>query len=434
MGGGFRGAAWQRHGGRRGVSVAGFVVTLAVLLLLLFVVLEFVNRWTRIPAPAAPSTAIRTSLDLAVRTLSRDLGRAASGPFPAIAAIRPVENNTPQGHVFNGPVGQVTEIRPGTDQIGLRGMLGSPVLPLEPSDRATGRPFPLPPGDAGGGATTSPSFVGLKIYGDVERANGGGHAAASLSQVPALLKARPLSAARKRFFVVGGGASRSAVARIVSFRDRTSSGPEGCAPQPDGCHLALVLDFSDPDAIRLNPSGAPEVVRELGPLTWGGIFDDIVFFVAQGPKGRPPDYFMVNDPPSLAHPRPFLAAAENVGGGRWEVVRIADDVENLQAAYEIAKGGAGEWRADRPGASPLLPAELSEPGTELLAVRLAVVAKGTERRHRPVSSELLEEILPFDAPRPDLYFAPVGWSRSSWNRVDFERETRFLLVRLGKSR
>jgi len=74
----------QQGDGRRGVSTVGFLVTLAVLLLFLLVVLEFVNRWTRIAAPPAPGPAVRISLDLAVRTLSRDLGRAASGPFPAI--------------------------------------------------------------------------------------------------------------------------------------------------------------------------------------------------------------------------------------------------------------------------------------------------------------------------------------------------------------
>ncbi|MGE5346059.1 MAG: hypothetical protein ACM3JH_08900 [Acidithiobacillales bacterium] len=432
---GVRAAAREKGNRRRGVSVAGFLATLAVLLLLLVVVLEFVNRWTRIPEAGPPNPATRTSLELAVRALTRDLGAAASGLLPPVEAIRPVSDNTPPGRAFSGPVGQMTEIRPGTDQVGLRGILRSPPLSLEPSDRATGRPFPLTPSDARNAANASPPLWWLKVYAERRGGpKGGGGPGPAVSQVAALLRARPLPGRRKRFFVAVGDASRHAVARIVSFRDRTSSGAEGCAPPPDGCHLELVLDFADPDAVRLNPGGAPDAVRGLGPLALGGLLDDLVYFVAQGPKGRPPEYFIVNDPLSLRYPRPYLAVAENVGNDRWEVVRVADDVENLQAAYEVSKGGAKEWRADRPGASPLAPEELSEAGTDLLAVRLAVVAKGTERRRGAVPSDLLEEILPFDAPRPDRTFSPVGWAENPWARVNFDRETRFLLVRLEKSR
>lgn len=434
MGAGVRAAAQGTGDGRRGVSAVGFLVTLAVLLLFLLVVLEFVNRWTRIAAPAPPGPAVRISLDLAVRTLSRDLGRAASGPFPAIAAIRPVSNNTPPGHSFVGLVGQVTEIRPGTDEIGLRGILRTPPLPLEPSDRATGQPFPLPAGDPLAGMPTGSPLSRLKIYASGrDGSKDGSKSESGLSQVEALLKSRPLSGTRKRFFVVGREAGRYAVGRVVSFRDRTASSPEGCTRPPDGCHIELTFDFSDPDAVRLSPREAPDAVQRVGPVAWGGLFDDMVYFVAMGPKGRPPDYFMVNDPPSLAYPRPYLAVAENVGSDRWEVVRIADDVENLQAAYAISAGHAEEWRADRPGARPLLPAETSEPGVELRAVRIAVVAKGTERHAAKTPADIPEEILPFDAPRPDRFFSPIGWAGSLRSRVDFDRETRFLSIRLGRA-
>jgi hypothetical protein len=435
MGAGLHGAAGERSDGRSGVSVAGFLVTLAVLVLLLFVVLEFVNRWTRIPAPAPAGPAIRTALDVAVRTLSRDLGTAASGPLLPIEAIRTVSDNTPPGHVFNGTAGQVTEIRSGTDQIGLRGILRSPPLALEPTDRVTGRPFPLRADEAVDRSNAPPALCQIKVYASGRAGTKGGRAAGpALSQVAGLLKARPLSTKRKRFFVTGGDPGRFAVARIASVHDRTASAGEGCAPPPDGCHLELILDFADPDAVRLNFRGDPNAVRELGPLSWGGLLDDLVYFVAQGPKGRPPDYFAVNDPLSLAYPRPFLAVGENVGGGRWEVSRVADDVENLQAAYAIAANGAEVWRADRPGADPIRPADLMKAGAELLAVRLAIVAKGTERRPARLSAEIAEEILPFNAPRPDRFFAPLGWTGSVRNRVDFDRETRFISVRFETRR
>jgi hypothetical protein len=428
---GVRAAAREESDRRRGVSGLGFLLTVAVLLLLLLAVLEFVNRWTRIPAPAPSASTLKTTLDVAVRTLTRDLGAAASGVLPPAEAVRPVADNTLPGRTFTGPVGQVTAIRAGTDQIGLRGILRTPVLPLEASDRGTGRPFQ----PVAGGVDGLPGPGLLKVYaGGNAGTTGGGATGDGLSQVTAMLTARPPSVSSKRYFLAGGSGGQYAVARIVSVRDRTASGPDGCAPQPDGCHLELTLDFADPDAVRLNPRRAAVLPSALGPLSWGGLFDDLVYFVAEGPKGRPPDYFIVNDPPSLAHPCPYLAVAANVGAGRCEVLRVADDVENLQAAYAVGKGGAEDWLADRPGARPLRTEELTEPGAELLAVGIALVAKGTQRRRGSSAGDILEEILPFDAPRPDRTFSPVGWAESRRARVDFDRETRFLSVRFGKPR
>ncbi|HUM02342.1 MAG TPA: hypothetical protein VL084_08650 [Thermoanaerobaculia bacterium] len=413
------GAGIRGGGERRGVSLPAFLATLVVLLLFLLVALEFVNRWTRIPAPEAPSPALRMTLDLAVRTLTRDLGAAASGRLPAIEAIRPVTDNTPAWRAFTGTVGQTTEIRGGTDQIGLRGILRTSPLLLEPSERTTGRP----------------AATRVKVYEGApggSRGRGGGES--GFAEAAAILRSRSLAGARKRFFVAGDPAGGYAVARLVAFADRTAASKEGCPPAPDGCHLELTLDFTDPDAVRMNPREAAEASRGLGPLSWGGLFDDIVYFVARGPKGRPPDYFVVNDPLSLAYPRPFLAVAENVGGDRWDVARVADEIENLQAAWAVGRHGEPEeWRADRPEARPLLPSELSVPGLELRAVRIALVAKGTERTYTGNPAEALEPFLPFNAPRGDVSLAPLGWTPSPRTRVGFSRETRYLLVRARSS-
>jgi hypothetical protein len=422
-------------GGRRGVSLPAFLATLVVLLLFLLVALEFVNRWTRIPAPAAPSPALRMTLDLAVRTLTRDLGAAASGRLPALEAIRPVADNTPAWRAFTGAVGQTTEIRGGTDQIGLRGILRTTQLVLEPSDRATGRPFSSPGKDAPGEILTRPASARVKVYeGGPGGSRGRGGGEASFAEAAAILRSRSLAGARKWFFVAGDPAGRYAVGRLVTFADRTAASKEGCPPAPDGCHLELTLDFTDPDAVRMNPQQSAEAPRHLGPLSWGGLFDDIVYFVARGPKGRPPDYYVVNDPLSLAFPRPFLAVAENVGSDRWDVARVADDIENLQAAWAVAgRGEPEEWRADRPEARPLLPSELSAPSAELRAVRIALVAKGSERTYTGNPQETLEEFFPFNAPRGDGNLAPLGWTPNPRTRVGFTRETRYLLVRARSS-
>ena len=408
-----------------------FLATLLILLLFLLIALEFVNRWTRIPAPVAPSPSVRLTLDLAVRTLTRDLGAAASGRFPALVAIRPVSDNTPARRVFTGPVGQETEIRAGTDQLGLRGILRTPPLHLDRADRATGRLFSSPERGAPGELQVRPATARLKLY---ERSAGGprrgGSGESGFAEVAAILRSRPLGGARKRYFVAGDEEGRFAVGRIVAFGERTASSKEGCSPAPDGCHIELTLDFSDPDSVRLNPAGSADAPGRVGTLSWGGLFDDLVYFVALGPKGRPPDFYVVNDPPSLTYPRPYLAVAENVGSDRWDVARIADDIENLQAAWAIAaRGGTEEWKADRPDAGPFLPAESSTAGTELKAVRIALVAKGRERVYPAGPEEALEEFLPFNAPRSGGDLAPIGWGPNPKTRVGFARETRYLSIR-----
>lgn len=405
-------------GRRRGVSFPAFLVTLGVLLLLLFVALEFVNRWTRIPAPMPPGPAVKTALDLAVRALTKDAGAAASGRLLPREAFRPALENAAPGERFAGRFELVTEVRPGTDALEVRGILRSSPLPLGPASGAHDE------------IQSRPSQVRLRLLaGDPSRAPSGEvEPAASLS----LLRARLADRGRKSFFAAGDAANRFGVGRIAGSLDRTPSAPGGCAPPPDGCHFELTLDFADEDAVRLDPRGSAGVLREIGPLVWGGLFDDVVFFIARGPLGRPPDYFVVNDPASLAYPRPYLAAAENIGGGRWEVARVADDIENLQVAWRIGTGTESEWRADSPGARPFSRDGLA-PESRLLALRIAVVAKGTERRPGGARLDLPEDILPFDAPRPHGDLAPLGWAPGPRASVGFERETRTLSIPFEKS-
>jgi hypothetical protein len=414
--------------GRLGVSIAGFLVTLAVLLLFLFVVLEFVDRWTRIPAPAPLPSGLRTSLDNAARALTRDLETAASGRLPATEAIRPVGNNTPPGEAFFDFRGETFVVRPGTDRLGLRGVLRSPVLFLEPTDRATGRPSSASPEAGGSGAIQEqPATARVKIYAEsLAPARGDPNLAAVLAR----LGSRPLVGPRKRFFVAGSGAGTWAAARVLSFVDRTTGAPGGCPPAPDGCHIEVALDFTDADAIRMNPKEDPDAFRRLGALSWGGLLDDVAYFVAQGARGTPPDYFSVNDPPSLGFPHPFLAMAESVGSDRWDVVRVAEDIENLQVAWEIAAPTGDEWRADRPGASPLLLSEFARGAFRLLAVRIALVAKAAQRRFAPKGAQTTEEALPFDSPPPSRDTAPAGWAANPREKIAFDRETRYLMIRL----
>jgi hypothetical protein len=425
------GAAASRGAeGRRGVSFAAFLVTLGVLLLLLVLALQFVNRWTRIPAPAPAGPAVRTALDLALRALSKDAGAAASGRLSPREAFLPVLDNAPAGARFEGRAELSTEVRPGTDALGLRGILRSPSVALGASPGAAGRLVPAP--DGADEIRSQPSRARLRLRLARAPEAPGSAGAPDAEEAAALLRSRLAARGRKTFFVLGDAVNRYAVSAVAGSVDRTAKAPLGCAPPPDGCHLELTLDFTDTDAVRLAPGGAADAALGLGPVTWGGLFDDVVYFVARGPLGRPPDYFVVSDPASLTYPRPYLAAAENIGGGRWEVTRVADDVENLHVAWQVGSPGEAEWRADRPGA-PLYAPDRPGQGARLLAVRIAAVAKGTERLAVRSSAELSGDILPFDAPRPRGDAAPIGWSGKPYASVGFERETRYLAVPFAKA-
>src|ERR1035441_5534964 len=111
-------------------------------------------------------------------------------------------------------------------------------------------------------------------------------------------------------------------------RDASSVDLRASAPRQDGDHaeelpsvierspsrisaraLDLVLDFTDREAIGLNPRGEANAALALGELVSGGLLDDLVWFVAQGAEGRPPDYVVTSDPDSMRFPHPYLAVA-----------------------------------------------------------------------------------------------------------------------------
>jgi len=231
----------------------------------------------------------------------------------------------------------------------------------------------------------------------------------------------------KRFFLVEDVEGRWAVARVL----------EVDAGKPAAnASIRLRLDFTDPDAISFNGRGGPEAALRLSALVAGGLFDEVLYFVARGEPGKEPDYRTVEDPVSLAYPHPFLAAAEAVGDGRYDVARIADEVENLQAAFGLAPGpgaAAGlDWRADRRGTPAASGGDFIDAAGRpvLRAVRIAVVVKGVTRSFGPSARMAPEpDVLPLNAPAaaPNAP-APIGWALQPMQRVNFERALEILTL------
>ncbi len=387
-----------------GFSLAELLLTLLVLGLVAWAVLRLVDRRTRVAAPEAPVSGIGAVLDTSLRALVRDVQAAGRGGLAAGEAIRPVEDNTTSAgrYLYRTPLAGVVVVRNGTDQLGLRGVIRTPLVALEARDGASG-----------------------ELLSERVRA----HPEAAAIRLPAgkdigTIRARLSEAAppRKAFFLLRDAAGHWAVARVASAPDGPAGGP-----------LDLVLDFTDPDARALNRGADAGAAARLGDVSAGGVFDDLVWFVAQGEEGRPPDYVMTSDPQSLVFPHPYLAVAEGVGGDRWEVRRAGEDVENLQIAWGFpGPSGALEWRGDVPDSSAPLAGELADAlgRPRLRALKIALSAKSPHRIPRSAGAPPPEAPRLFNAPPPGRIpgAAPAGWDPVPQRRVGFDRESREAVV------
>jgi hypothetical protein len=388
-----------------GFSLAELLLTLALLALAVWVVLRIVDRGTRIRDAAPPMTGPDVVLDAAFRMVRKDVHAAGTGGLTARDAFRPVADNTPAAGraAYRSVRGGTVAVRPGTDQLGLRGVIRSPLVPLEPrvpgtdepvSTRMRARPDAVPVRAPAGAGTAA--------------------ARAHLAEV---------SASGKAFFLVGDAAGRWAVARVASS-----------APGPGEGPLDLVLDFTDPDARALNGDGGPDACARLGDAASGGVFDDLVWFVAEGPEGVPPDYVRGSDPDSLRHPHPYLAAGVAAGNDLWEIREAGEDVEDLQVAWGFAGATPGlEWRGDAPKSAAPGPDDLADlPGRPRLeALRIALVARSPLRLPRSSGSPAPEFTVPLNGPAPGSLSggAPIGWDAVPRRRIRFDREVREELVR-----
>jgi hypothetical protein len=199
--------------------------------------------------------------------------------------------------------------------------------------------------------------------------------------------------------------------------------------------MDVALDFTDADARARNRDGRPASESGLGEITSGGVLDDLVWFVAQGPEGHPPDFERGSDPESMHYPHPTLAFGVAAGDGRWDVHEAGGDIEDLQVAWGLAgPGGALEWRAASPGsvapgASELVDA-LGRP--RLRSLRLALVARAGPRLPRSEGGPPPEFDVPLNGPAPGTgaFAGPIGWDRLPRRRIRFDREVREELVAL----
>jgi hypothetical protein len=387
-------------------------LTLLLVGVVVAVAVRLIDLRTKLLVVEKDAPGLGGVMEVAVRSVSRDLEGAFRGGVPLPEAIRPIEDNTSaEGVTFYRDAGGAVAVRTGTDQLRLRGVIRSSRLAVEPRREPDGASVP-------DRILKDPSSVALRAGPPPEDRDG----TKSLQSVIEHL-GDPARRSR-RFFFVADSAGRYAVALVKSWS------PSPAPPRT----LDFLLDFTDPDAVSLSPGGEAGAARALSEAVTGGLLDDLVWFVAQGPAGRPPDYDAASDPPSMRFPHPYLAVAAFAGGGRWEVSRVGEDVEELQVAWGLA--GAGDaltWRGDVAGSPAPRANELVDPaGKPLLrALRVAMTAKAEHRYVRGDGPQPPVDFVPLlNAPAPDSLrgVGPVGWSSDESRRIPFERTTREVVI------
>jgi hypothetical protein len=375
----------------RGFSLRELGLTLLLLAVVIVAAVRLIDLRTKLLVVEKDATGLGSVLEAAARALSRDVMEAGRGGVPPGEAVRPVADNTNAegGASFTDVSGGSVVVRAGTDQLGLRGVMRTPLLAVRLSRGA---------GAGGGGESRADrirvdaSSVWLRA-GPLSASEGPGRADEPRAVAERLGAA---TARAKRFFLVADREGRSAVALVREWNRSLEA----------GAALEIRLDFTDREAARLNPRGETDAARALGDPVTGGLLDDIVWFVARGPAGRFPDYNAMNDPPSMTFPHPFLAVAEFAGNGRWEIAHLGEDVEEFQVAW-----GLGATRT----------------------LKFALTAKAEHRFARGDGPPPPLEFPPLlNAPAPGAVpgAGPVGWDPDETRRIPFERASKEFVLTL----
>jgi hypothetical protein len=397
----------------RGFSLWELGLTLILVAVVIVAAVRLIDLRTKLLVVEKDAPGPGGALETAVRSVSRDLEGAFRGGVALPEAIRPVEDNAGAHEESRccDAAGVPVAVRPGTDQLRLRGVIRSSRLAVEPRREKDGASVP-------DRILRNASSVSLRAGPPREDRDG----AKKLQSV--IERLGDPSLASKRFFLVADSAGRYAVALVDAWNP---------APAPARA-LEFLLDFTDPDAVSLNPDGEAGAARALGEVVTGGLLDDLVWFVARGKEGRPPDYDAASDPPSMRFPHPYLAVAAFAGEGRWEITRMAEDVEELQVAWGLAgAGGALAWRGDVAGSPAPRAKDLVDPaGKPLLgALKVVLTAKAERRYVRGDGPQPPLDFAPLlNAPAPDSLrgVGPVGWSSDESRRIPFERTTREVVI------
>ncbi|HEY5278001.1 MAG TPA: hypothetical protein VIK38_15950, partial [Coriobacteriia bacterium] len=224
----------------RGFSLRELGLTLLLLAVVIVAAVRLIDLRTKLLVVEKDATGLGSVLEAAARALSRDVMEAGRGGVPPGEAVRPVADNTNAegGASYPDLSGNPVVVRAGTDQLGLRGVMRTPLLAVRLS-RGAG-------GDGGGESVrdrirADASSVWLRA-GPLSASEGPGRADEPRAVAERLGAA---TARAKRFFLVADREGRSAVALVREWN----------RPLEAGAALEIRLDFTDREAARLSPRG-----------------------------------------------------------------------------------------------------------------------------------------------------------------------------------
>jgi len=390
-------------------------LTLLLVGVVIAIAVRMIDLRTKLLVVEKDVPGLGSVLEAAARALSRDVMEAGRGGVLPGEAVRLLADNTSaeDGAGYTDGSGAPVAVRAGTDQIGLRGVIRTPLLGVRLMNGAEGGAR-IP-------ADTSSVWLRAGPLSGVGEASGADEVRAVAEGLGAATRRA------KRFFLMADREGRSAVALVREWKRSRGAGSA----------LEIRLDFTDREAGRLNPHGETDAARAVGDPVMGGLLDDIVWFVARGPAGRFPDYDAVNDPPSMKFPHPFLAVAEFAGNGRWEIARLGEDVEEFQVAWGLgAPGEAPTWRGGAAGSPAPEARELKDPDgrSRLSALKFAWTAKAERRfarRDGPPPPLEFPPLLNAPVPGSGRDTGPVGWDPDESRRIPFERASKEFLFTLS---
>ena len=370
--------------GARGFSLVEMIVVVFLLALAMVGLLSVFDASARINKSEQDVADAQGAVRYGIHTMTRAIRMAGSGGLfvtqavlnrgdPALGGITPpnvVYDNVPAGTTVTNLSGTPIAVRPGTDMIEIRGVINSPLLGF---DLTTG----CEPCDFSGcspcvGATT------LKVVAKTQNE----HVNEDTNN----------PSQRVQFSLIDdytATAGTNPMLVLVAFNDDIHTGctfanggqvaplypqvPYNVGAIDHATTLVIsqtfgTVNFADAIGQQINSEtpaeGATAAISEKN-VRRAGILDDLIFFI---------------DDSDTLHP---ALAQGTRRGAAFDVVTLADDVEDMQIAYGVDVNGNNsvdddEWSPDAPGKTPYVVTDFQSPGAHcprLHGVMVTLVAK-----------------------------------------------------------
>jgi len=315
----------------RGFSLVEMIVVTFLLALAMLGLLAVFDASARINKSETEVADAQSSVRYGVYQMTRVIRMAGSGGLfvtqavlnqgdPGLAGITPAGvsyDNVPAGVTIARMTGDPVPVRRGTDMIEVRGVILSPLLGF---DRQSGC-APC----TGSSTLTAVATAGHPLIG--QHVN---HDAANRPQFAAIdAYTAGTTSANPRYVLVSAnddihGGCSDAVGNPVYTQSPYNVGVIGSGTTLVTSNSFGAVDFANAPATQFNyeiPAGPGPAAQAIGNVRRAGIMDDIIFFIDN------------TDP---RHP----ALAQGIRrGAEFDIILIADDVEDMQIAYGVDTNG-----------------------------------------------------------------------------------------------